>query len=216
MKKNYILLVLIAISFFQIKAAVDWSSKTNIAHNCEVIVSSKAGEANLITDGNTGTRWQAIAKTGERDWVLVNLGNSFNLGDLEIKWEASYSTKYNIYITSETPTYSANESGYNVISSEWLANNTPQFTHSDEDGLLPNFLDSRTNIDVNGQYILVYSIENGTNAENYGNSIFEIMAGERKSDYDILTHIAINDLSVINGTSGTVDVLAMTGGNYPL
>ncbi|MGY5355522.1 galactose-binding domain-containing protein [Wenyingzhuangia sp. IMCC45467] len=58
----------------------------------------------LAVDENGGTRWES--QHTESEWWSVDLGASYDIGQIIIKWEGAYGKGYNIEISSDNATWS--------------------------------------------------------------------------------------------------------------
>ncbi|MDE5645413.1 MAG: discoidin domain-containing protein [Muribaculaceae bacterium] len=200
--------------------AIEWGENTeNLALGATVTASSDRGTegenpAN-ITDGNTGTRWQAVggANTVSPDWVMLDLGEQKSFTDIEIMWEASHMKRYDVYVSVGEIPYSADEStGYNVIDAGWLETAVPVFADCGQD-TESGCTDSLTEEDgVEGRYVLVYGKEYNGWAGNYGSSIFEIRIANIEGRHEIGSLTVSAAAPVAEGESATVTVGALTAG----
>ena len=71
---------------------------TNIALNKPTTTSSGTGSA--AVDGNTGTRWESAFQDGP-EWLLVDLGDAYQLTDAQIVWENASAQEYQIQISTD-------------------------------------------------------------------------------------------------------------------
>jgi hypothetical protein len=78
------------------------TSPTNIAQGKPTTASSveNAGTpAASATDGNTGTRWSSAAS--DPQWLQVDLGQSYNISQVTLSWEAAYGRSYQIQTSAD-------------------------------------------------------------------------------------------------------------------
>ena len=54
-------------------------------------------EAEFATDGNMGTRWSSLYQDGE--WLKVDLGNSYDIHNIKLFWEAAHAESYTIDVS---------------------------------------------------------------------------------------------------------------------
>ena len=54
--------------------------------------------ASLAFDGNTTTRWSS--SYSDNNWVQVDLGNSYNINRVVLRWETAYGRSYKIQVSS--------------------------------------------------------------------------------------------------------------------
>jgi hypothetical protein len=75
---------------------------TNIAQGKPTTASSTENAsfpASNATDGNTGTRWSSAF--GDPQWLQVDLGQSYNLSNVTLNWEAAYASGYQIQTSND-------------------------------------------------------------------------------------------------------------------
>lgn len=81
---------------------------TNLALNKPGTASSIQGtgfEASKAFDGNsTTTRWAANF-TGDPQWIYVDLGGTFSINHVILKWETAYGKSYQIQVSSNASTW---------------------------------------------------------------------------------------------------------------
>ncbi len=166
--------------------ALDWNTQENLALNAQVVTSSvRPGEGDRpenITDGNTGSRWQAIEKANavSPDWVIIDLGESKTFTDVEIIWENSHPKTYSVYVTETAIPYAQQNFGteeepvnYNVIDAGWLENATATFAGGeDSEAGYTETLTSETAL--TGRYILIYGETYNNWATDWGMCIYEV------------------------------------------
>lgn len=79
-------------------------AQTNLAKNRACYQSSAVNYDNvaqLATDGNPATSW--ISKTGNAEWIYVDLGVTCNIFQIQIDWGKLYASGYNIQISNDGP-----------------------------------------------------------------------------------------------------------------
>lgn len=67
-----------------------------------------SGGGNLsfrAVDGDGGTRWESAQGNDLGEWWMVDLGASYDLGQIIISWEGAYGKDYNILISDDDVTY---------------------------------------------------------------------------------------------------------------
>lgn len=75
---------------------------TNIARNKPVTVSSveRSGmEAVNATDGNVNSRWASTYN--HNNWIVVDLGSSYDINQVKLNWEAAYGKGYQIQLSAD-------------------------------------------------------------------------------------------------------------------
>lgn len=161
-------------------SALDWTSVENIANGASVTVSSRFGSENQICDNNTGNGWQAIGHAHEKsnDFILIDLGERKDFDVIEIWWEASHPTKYDIYVSDDAIPYrltTIDDVEMNVIDAAWLGSHTPA---SSREFTANSGQDEISLGQTSGRYILVYAIELNGNGNAYGSRTYEIKVGD--------------------------------------
>ncbi|GGM54026.1 discoidin domain-containing protein [Dactylosporangium sucinum] len=122
---------------------------TNIAQGKPTTASSQenAGTAAaLATDGNTGTRWSSAFS--DPQWLQVDLGQSYNLTNVTLNWEAAYGRAYQVQTSPDGATWT-----------------TVASTTTGDGGI-----DSYT-VSGAGRYVRIYGTQRGT---AYGYSLWEL------------------------------------------
>ncbi len=78
------------------------AASANLALNRPATASSREGDttdASFAFDGNTGTRW-ASAWT-DAQWISVDLGATYDLNKVVLKWEGAYGKSYEIQVSAD-------------------------------------------------------------------------------------------------------------------
>lgn len=222
--KKLILTILPSLLAFGFNAkaewSVDWKNVPNEAFQKEVVVSSKPKDAQLITDGNEGNRWQAVPGISDpdyNDWVLIDFGANTPLTVVEIKWEASRATEFDVYLTEDDLVYETrNQDGkgdFKVVANSWFGSHAPvvSATTEGEDG------DYYSNISFNasGRYLIIYCKAYNGNGKNYGSSIYEVRAANL-SDALNVDHISVSPVHTTKGTPVNVSINAFNKFNQLL
>ncbi len=81
------------------------SAQTNLAIGKPVTVSSTQGgypAANAV-DGNAATRWSSGFT--DNQWIYVDLGQSFDLSEVRLTWEAAYGVNFNIEVSDDAASW---------------------------------------------------------------------------------------------------------------
>lgn len=63
-------------------------------------VTASSGTATAAVDGSTGTRWESNFVDGP-EWLMVDLGDAYQLTDAEIVWEAASANNYEIQLSKD-------------------------------------------------------------------------------------------------------------------
>lgn len=122
---------------------------TNIAQGKPTTASSveNAGTpASAATDGNTATRWSSAAS--DPQWLQVDLGQSYNITNVGLNWEAAYAKAYQLQTSNDGTNWT------NIYSTTTGA------------GGIQNLAVTGT-----GRYLRVYATARGT---TYGDSLWEL------------------------------------------
>ncbi|MBN1412534.1 MAG: discoidin domain-containing protein [Spirochaetales bacterium] len=124
------------------------ASNSNLALNRPATSSSDENSsytANLAVDGNTGTRWSSAFS--DPQWIQVDLGATYSVASVVLRWEAAYGSAYQIQI-------SANASSWTTLYS----------TSSSTGGV------QTLTVNGSGRYIRMYGTARGT---EWGYSLYE-------------------------------------------
>lgn len=74
--------------------------RKNLSLNKPAFSSSTThGEASLVTDGKSDTRWAAAV--ADNEWIYVDLGSVQAVGGVRLDWEASYGKGYKIQVSND-------------------------------------------------------------------------------------------------------------------
>lgn len=74
--------------------------RKNLSLNKPAFSSSTThGEASLVTDGKSDTRWAAAV--ADNEWIYVDLGSVQAVGGVRLNWEASYGKGYKIQVSND-------------------------------------------------------------------------------------------------------------------
>ncbi len=79
---------------------------TNIALNKVAVASSELQAASLAFDGDTSSRWESAHNT-DPSWLLVDLGASYDLSQVVIRWEAANASNYSLQGSNDGNQWSA-------------------------------------------------------------------------------------------------------------
>lgn len=78
--------------------------RKNLSLNKPAFASSTTyGEASLVTDGKSDTRWAGIV--ADNEWIYVDLGSVQPVGGVRLDWEASYGKSYKIQVSNDAATW---------------------------------------------------------------------------------------------------------------
>jgi hypothetical protein len=78
----------------------------NLALTHPVVISSQDGTLNAANavDGNATTRWGS-AEGVDPQWIYVDLGASYPINHVVLKWEAAYARSYQIQVSNNASTW---------------------------------------------------------------------------------------------------------------
>nr|MCR5836467.1 discoidin domain-containing protein [Lachnospiraceae bacterium] len=102
---------------------------------------------NFAVDGDMGTRWSSDWSYGNQ-WVIVDLGKTYDLTSAVLNWEAAYGTSYEFYVSDD---------GQNWRYAKYQQNNTVG--------------EVTTNLDAKGRYVKINFYAKAT---QYGYSLYEL------------------------------------------
>ncbi len=221
-------------SLVSAKSIINWNVATNLLQDATVVTSSTRAIEDQpinITDGNISTGWQAVEKAnnvvGNPDWVIIDLGSKKHIADVEVAQQDALATKYDFYLVDAVPSYLSREINtgteeapnlvnVNYITDDWYTNNTPVYTHNEDEvgydkALKGTNYDTHA-VDAVGQYIVIVAKEYNVWGEGYGMKIWEVRATEKTSDIDSPKTITLSDSSVKNGQMISTTLTAITVG----
>jgi hypothetical protein len=78
----------------------------NLALNRPAAASTREGDttdASFAFDGNTGTRWASTWTDAQ--WISVDLGATYDLNKVVLKWEGAYGKSYEIQVSADNITW---------------------------------------------------------------------------------------------------------------
>ena len=175
----------------------DWSGipepSVNLALNQPTTTSSVGSNntGNKAVDGNENTRWES-QHGSDPEWIYVDLGESYDINNVVINWEAAYSSAYRIEVSD-------NATNWNTV-----------FTENASNGGLDDIILSN----ATGRYLRVFGTARAT---QYGHSIYELEV-YGTSATNVPTNIALNKPTAQSSTgSGGLSSRAVDGntdGNY--
>ena len=144
---------------------VDGLSAFDPTENLALNKTSVAGygdNPSLSNNGNLGDRWSSngAPKDYTQDWWYVDLGALYHLSEIDIFWEAAYSSKFVLQGCKTLPDNVEDELGWYTL---YSFNGTPT-TGNTEDNI------NRYTVDDNARYV---RIKSNSNATGYGISIYE-------------------------------------------
>lgn len=163
MKKiSFLSLLLLVISF---------GYSQNLALSGVATASNEHQPASNAIDGNGGTRWET--DFSDPQWITIDLGASYDIGQVVLNWEGAFASTYEIQITNDAA----------------FATYTTAFSTTSGNGGMDVISVSET-----GRYVRMYGTVRGT---PYGYSLWEFEIYEA---VDPSTDSTLSDLTV-NGTT---------------
>lgn len=81
------------------RAPFDASKNLALGQN----VTTGEGDGNILVDGNDGNGWQVAL---ENSWFVLDLGTSYDLRELQIRWETAYADSFKIETSADGQVYS--------------------------------------------------------------------------------------------------------------
>lgn len=138
-------------SIYELEVYGTLTNTSNLALNKTVTTSSVETtglEGKYAVDANTGTRW-ASTLYADPQWLTVDLGASYSIGEVKISWEAAYAKDYLVQVSADN--------------TNW----TTVKTVSGNTGLV----NDHTGLSATGRYLRIYGTARGS---AYGYSIYEV------------------------------------------
>src|SRR5258706_3091166 len=80
----------------------------NLALNKTATSSSSEGtgfEAGKAVDGSATTRWASVEPAPNTEWIYVDLGQSYSISHVVLKWEAAYGKSYQVQTSDDHATW---------------------------------------------------------------------------------------------------------------
>ncbi|MBU2929129.1 discoidin domain-containing protein [Winogradskyella psychrotolerans] len=138
----------------------------NLALNGTASASSELNPASNAIDGDSGTRWESVH--GETADITIDLGMSYDIGQIVLNWEGAFADEYTIDISSDN------------------INWTTIYSTTTGDGVIDDLAVTGT-----GQYVRMNGIHRFLNAWGYSLYEFEIYEA-----LDATTIATLSDLTV--------------------
>ena len=133
-------------------------------------------------DGNGSTRWSSLYS--DPQWIYVDLGTTYPINHVVLKWEAAYGKAYKIQVSNNATTW------------------TTVYTETNGNG----GTDDITFASANAQYVRVYGTQRGT---VYGYSMWEFEV-YGVTDPPVLTSVAVSPATAAV-TVGNTQTFTATG-----
>lgn len=138
-------------SLYELEVYGTSTSNPNLALNKAVTTSSVETtglEGQYAVDANTATRWSATLYA-DPQWITVDLGSSYNIGEVKISWEAAYAKDYLVQVSPDNT---------NWTTVKTISGNT-------------SLTNDHTGLSATGRYLRIYGTARGS---AYGYSIYEL------------------------------------------
>ncbi|MCM1034622.1 MAG: discoidin domain-containing protein [Paludibacter sp.] len=157
----------------------------NLALNKPVVAGYSATPAAEAVDGNKGSRWGSSggkhwsAENPDQgdDWLYVDLGQVYNIGNIRILFETAAPTDYDLLVSDDAQ--------------EWKVIGTytgqPKTGNGEDDYNVYNF----TKDNVSGRYVKIFARDGYANLQ-WGISIYE---------FEVYEAVADNEKPVLNGAA---------------
>lgn len=132
-------------------------------------------------DGNVGTRWES--EFSDPQWISIDLGASYEVGQVVLNWEGAFASSYEIQITDD-PTFTTFTTAY---------------TTTTGDGGIDDVTVNET-----GRYVRMYGTVRGT---VYGYSLweFEIYEAVDPTTIATLSDLTVNGATIAGFSSSTLN-----------
>lgn len=154
----------------------------NLALSGTATASNNSQPASNAIDGNGDTRWET--DFSDPQWITIDLGTSYEIGQVLLNWEGAYASTYEIQI-SDDATFAAF---------------TTLFTTTTGDGGIDDL-----SVNGTGRYVRMYGTVRGT---PYGYSLWEFEI------YEALDPVTIATLSDLTVNGVTVNGFSSNTFNY--
>lgn len=101
---------LLVVALLTVASAAN-AATTNVALNKAATASSQEGSyvPRFAVDGTTSTRWGSAFATQsatDREWLLIDLGGTYDLFGVDVTWEAAYAERYEVQVSSDAVSFS--------------------------------------------------------------------------------------------------------------
>lgn len=138
-------------SLYELEVYGTGATNPNLALNKTVTTSSvetTGVEGKYAVDANTSTRWSSTLYT-DPQWLTVDLGSSYSIGEVKVSWEAAYAKDYLVQVSSDNT---------NWTTVKTISGNT-------------SLTNDHTGLSATGRYLRIYGTARGS---AYGYSIYEL------------------------------------------
>ncbi|MBP1651360.1 MAG: Cellulase, partial [Bacteroidetes bacterium] len=129
-------------SLYELEVYGTNATNPNLALNKTTSTSSVEAtglEGNYAVDGNTATRWSSTLYA-DPQWIKVDLGSSYSIGEVKLIWEAAYAKDYLVQVSADNT---------NWTTVKTVAGNT-------------SLTNDHTGLSTTGRYVRIYGTARGS------------------------------------------------------
>ncbi len=187
-------------------ATIDWTVATNVVSGATAYAASNQSAANLLVDGNTGTRWIA-ADDSKPDWVVVDLGESKSIKAIQFDQEGACASSFDVYLLDELTMTTDATANTASLPENFTTTHTKTATVTGATRANPVkvlVLDNATSC----RYIVYYPTEYAT---EYNTSLFEIRATAENSALDAVQLLISGASAFQKGNTVNYTITAFNG-----
>ncbi|OMP79377.1 MULTISPECIES: cellulase family glycosylhydrolase [unclassified Chitinophaga] len=160
-------------SLYELEVYGTNANNPNLALNKTTSTSSVEAtglEGNYAVDGNTATRWSSTLYA-DPQWIKVDLGSSYSIGEVKLIWEAAYAKDYLVQVSADNT---------NWTTVKTVAGNT-------------SLTNDHTGLSATGRYVRIYGTARGS---AYGYSLYEleVYSGSSSALKTVATNSKLQDI----------------------
>jgi len=160
-------------SLYELEVYGTNATNPNLALNKTTSTSSVEAtglEGNYAVDGNTATRWSSTLYA-DPQWIKVDLGSSYSIGEVKLIWEAAYAKDYLVQVSADNT---------NWTTVKTVAGNT-------------SLTNDHTGLSTTGRYVRIYGTARGS---AYGYSLYEleVYSGSSSALKTVATNSKLQDI----------------------
>jgi hypothetical protein len=154
----------------------------NLALSGTASASSELNPASNAIDGNTGTRWESVH--GDVADITIDLGTSYDIGQILLNWEGAFADDYEILISDDAT----------------FATSTVIYSTTTGDGGIDEI-----NVTGTGRYVRMNGKHRFLNAYGYSLYEFEIYEAAEPSTDATLSNLTYNGTPVTDFSKNTLN-----------